>query len=98
MTNETRQTIGALISARQDCAFRRLQHNAEYVNLVSSQDRSEQLVEEYYQRFDKADRVFIRRHYEGEKFKESLELDEIYLQGLRDSFRLCAFFLGLQKL
>ncbi len=52
---------------------------------------NKQQVEALYHRFDKPDRLLIRRHYEGEEYRSNLQMDEIYKQGLRDCFQLCAF-------
>lgn len=95
MDNETLQAVNALIFTREDAAFDRLEKDAAYEAVCAQQDKTEKMVEEYYQRFEKSERIAIRRHYEEETRKQNLELKAVYIQGLRDCFQLCAFLSGV---
>lgn len=64
---------------------------------MQAAEKTEEMVEEFYQRFEKNEQITIRRHYEGETHRETFELKEVYLQGLRDCFKLCAFLNGTQS-
>ena len=94
MTNETRQMLRALIASREEFAWNNLKENSEYLEVCKEQDKSEKVVEELYQRFDKEDRITICRHYEGEIHKQNFEIKELYIQGLRDGFQLLTFLSG----
>ncbi len=50
-----------------------------------------QTQEELFQRFERDERISIHHHYEGETRKHGFEIDEVYLQGLRDSIKFLAF-------
>ena len=91
MTDEDRMIFKSLINKREEIACNRLKDNQQYLEVCKQQSKTEDMVEELYRRFEKEERIFIRRHYEGETHKQSLEIDEVYLQGLRDSFKLIAF-------
>ena len=87
----TRQALRSLIVSREELALKRLAENPDYLEICEKQKQSEGIIEELYQQFEKSDRITIRRHYEGEVHKKNLEYKEVYLQGLRDCFRLFTF-------
>lgn len=94
MTTETRQALGALFDSRDNLVWNRLKENPQYLELCRRQDESEKEVEELLHRFEKHDRITIRRHYEGEAEQESIASKELYVQGLRDCFKLITFLGG----
>ena len=91
MANMTRDALRSLIGSRVDIALERLEEKLEYLKICKKQEESGEIVEEFYQQFEKSDRITIRRHYESEVEKTNLEIKEVYLQGLRDCFKLFAF-------
>lgn len=94
MTSMTRDALRSLISAREEVAFNRLEQNPDYQEVCKQQEKSEEMVEGLYQRFEKSERIAIRRHYEGEVHKTNYEIKEAYLQGLCDCFRILGFLIG----
>lgn len=94
MDNMTRNAVRTLIGAREEISFQRLNDDLDYQEVCRQQEKSEEVVEELYQQFEKPDRLTIRRHYEGEVYKTSFQLKEAYIQGLRDCFSLVHFLSG----
>lgn len=86
--------LKTLVNMREEIAFKRLKDNTRYLEICVQQEKTEIMVEELLHRFEKDDRIFIRRHYEGETAKHGFELEAVYLQGMRDSAKVLAF-LGL---
>lgn len=87
--------IKSFMAERQEIAYKRLQGNRAYQDVFYKQDESEKIVEAlYHDRFTKEERIAIRRHYEGENEKEFYEMNEVYIQGFKDCFRLI-IFLGI---
>lgn len=91
MASAERKALQSLIDMRIEAAIRCLKGNPRYTEICAKQEETETKVEELYQRFRKEERIFIRRHYEGETIKGSLEFDEIYVQGLKDGIHLLKF-------
>ncbi len=91
MTEQTRLAFGTLLTSREETAYNRLKENPQFLEVCAQQAKSEEMVEELYQQFEKTYRIAIRRHYEGEVHKTNFEIKAVYLQGLRDCFKLLAF-------
>lgn len=91
MDRMTCDVLRSLIGARENFALTKLDNNLEYQSVCRNQGKSAETVEEQYQRFEKADRITIRRHYEGEIQKTNYQIKEAYIQGLRDCFCLISF-------
>lgn len=83
--------LKALVNMRDEIAFKRLKENTRYLEICAQQEKTEIMVEELLHCFEKDDRIFIRRHYEGETAKQGFELEAVYLQGMRDSAKVLAF-------
>lgn len=94
MTTKTRDALRSLIGAREDLALKELEQNLAYLSVCKEQKKTEEMVEELLLRFEKPDRMAIRRHYEGEVHKSNYELKAAYIQGLRDCFLLFGFLSG----
>jgi len=86
-----RKALQAFIDLRIDAAISRLRRNRRYVEICEKQEETGIRIEELYQRFEKEDRLFIRRYYEEETLKTGLEFDEIYFQGLKDGISVLKF-------
>lgn len=79
------------INMREEIAMNRLKNNLQYLEVYAQQEKTENMVEELFQRFERDERISIHRHYEGETRKHGFEMDEVYLQGLRDSIKFLVF-------
>ncbi|MCL2055136.1 MAG: hypothetical protein FWG90_11985 [Oscillospiraceae bacterium] len=92
MPEQKYDPIYELISERQDTALKRTLKNKEYVDLCNHQKSSEKSIENLYKKhLEKSEQIEIREHYEREIERRSYELNDIYLQGLRDAFKLLLF-------
>ena len=90
MTNTERQALREFIGSRQDIALNRLVDNTQYQEMCQRQGKTSADADNALEKLEKEDRITIRRHYEGEMERTSFELDEVYLQGLRDSVKILA--------
>jgi len=50
----------------------------QYLEVCTQQEKTENIVEELLQRFERDERISIHRHYEGETRKYGFEIDEVY--------------------
>jgi len=91
MTKQTLEAIRSLICSREELALNRLKNNSQYSSICEQQDNTQKIVEKLYEQFKEEERIAIRRHYEGENRKIAFEIYEIYMQGLRDCYRLITF-------
>jgi len=91
MTDSERRMLGSVIDSRLEIAMKRLEHNTEYLEQCLRQEKSGEAAEELLHKLAKEERIAVRRHYEGETAKTGLELNEAYIQGLRDSVKILAF-------
>lgn len=91
MTGAECKTYKEFVTARIEVALQRLHNNPMYMERRSKQNASEEVVENLFQKLNKEDRIAIRRHYEGETVRENFELDEAYLQGMRDCIQILSF-------
>lgn len=88
MTNSERKVLREFVAGRLSIMFNQLKDNTRYLEICEQQNKSEAEAEELLHKLEKAGRITIRRHYEGETAKSGIEIDEAYLQGLRDSVRI----------
>lgn len=88
MTNSEKKVLREFVSGRLSIMFHQLKDNTRYLEICEQQNKSEAEAEELLHKLEKADRITIRRHYEGETAKSGIEIDEAYLQGLRDSVKI----------
>ena len=91
MGDTERKVVQPFIDLRIDAAVSRLRGNFRYLEICRKQEETENKIEELYQRFEKDERLFIRRYYEDETLKTGLEFNEIYIQGLKDGIGLLRF-------
>ena len=91
MESAERKALQSITDLRIGIAVSRLKVNPQYAEICERQEKAEARVEELYQRFEKEERLFIRRYYEDETLKSSLEFDEIYFQGLKDGINVLKF-------
>lgn len=91
MTGAERKTYKEFVIARIEVALQRLHNNPMYMEWSRKQDASGEKVEKLLHKLSKKERIAIRRHYEGEIVRENFELDETYLQGMRDCVQIFSF-------
>lgn len=75
------------ISSRVELALERVSRKAKYMELCRKQREHEVTVGALLDKLDKGERIIIQRYYEGETAKEGYELDEAYIQGVKDGIR-----------
>jgi len=89
MVDDKWKSLTTLLFEREEIANKRLKDNSLYLELCECQEQTEEVVERmYHERFTHEERIIIRRHYEGETEKSSMEIHESYIQGLKDCFQL----------
>ena len=91
MIENERLMLNTFIDSRLEFALKRLDDNPAYQEQCRQQGESEEVAENILHKLEKHERIAVRRHYEGETAKVCFELDEAYLQGLRDCVKLFAF-------
>lgn len=88
MTNSERKILREFVSGRLDIMFDRLKDHTGYIEICERQKISDDVADMLLQKLEKDERITIRRHYEGEVIKTGIEIDEAYLQGLRDCVKI----------
>jgi len=91
MESAERKALQSITDFRIGVAIRRLKANPRYEEICGRLEKADTRVEELYQCFEKEELLFIRRYYEDETLKTSLEFDEIYFQGLKDAINILKF-------
>ena len=76
--------LGDFISSRVEVALERVSRNTKYQVLKEYQEKSEEEVDRLLERLEEDERRTIRRHYERDTTVVNYELEEAYLQGLKD--------------
>lgn len=91
MEGTKRKALQSFIDLRINAAVNHLRGNLRYLGICEKQEEAGSRIEELYQRFEKDERLFIRRYYEDGTMKTGLEFNEIYFQGLKDSIDILKF-------
>lgn len=82
-----------LITSRIDTALERVNRSdSEYITLCKQQEKDEKIVDMLLKKLDKEEQAVIRQYYDKEIEKENYELEETYMQGVKDGIW---FLLGL---
>jgi C-terminal processing protease CtpA/Prc len=85
-----------LITSRIDIALERVNRdNSEYIELCQQQEKDERIVDMLLKKLDKEEHDIVRQYYDKEIEKENYELEETYMQGVKDGIW---FLLGLEVL
>ena len=85
-----------LITSRIDAALERVNRdNSEYIELCQQQEKDERIVDMLLKKLDKEEQDIVRQYYDKEIEKENYELEETYMQGVKDGIW---FLLGLEVL
>ena len=91
MTGATQNPYHEFITERIEVALFRCRDNPAYIERCRQQDKSEEVVDSLLEKLKKKECMVIRRHYEGETVKQNFELDETYLQGMRDCIQILSY-------
>ena len=81
----------SFISSRVDLALERISRDPEYIELCGQQESSQETVDLLLEKLGVENALAIRRHYEMETTRQSYEIDEAYLQGLKDGMQFLAW-------
>ncbi len=85
-----------LITSRIDTALERVNRdNSEYIELCQQQEKDERIVDMLLKKLDKEEQDIVHQYYDKEIEKENYELEETYMQGVKDGIW---FLLGLEVL
>ncbi len=85
-----------LIASRIDVALERVNRdNSEYIELCQQQEKDESIVDMLLKKLDKEEQDIVHQYYDKEIEKENYELEETYMQGVKDGIW---FLLGLEVL
>jgi len=89
MTKEDNRIIQSLIAEREEVAYRRIKDDTYYQKICNRQKEDRKVVEELYNdRFTQEEQDTINDYHEGGNEKRSMEIDEVYIQGFKDCFKL----------
>ena len=88
MTNSERKILREFVGGRLGIMYDRLKDNTRYIEVCEQQKISDEVADALLHKLEKDERITVRRHYEGEVIKTGIEIDEAYLQGLRDSVKI----------
>lgn len=91
MTDIDRKMFKGVIDTRLNIAYGNFQNKPEYVECCEQQEKSQKVIDDILNKLDESDRLTVCYHYEGETARESIEIFEYYLQGLRDGVKLLIF-------
>lgn len=97
MTSMTREMLYTLLTSRIDLALDRTSENPEYLTVCKQQGKAKSEIDKLFERFSDDEKQTIQRYDEGETHKETFEIRETYLQGLRDGFKILAFMGDLKS-
>lgn len=76
-----------LITSRVEISLERISRDPEYQELKQSQKKSEKQVDKLLEKLEEGGRSAIQQHYDRQTLVENYELEEAYMQGLRDGIR-----------
>lgn len=89
--NEAKECWKSFISSRIELALERISRkNPEYIKLCEQQDKSQETVDALLEKLGEKDVMTVRRHYEMETMRQSFEIDEAYMQGVKDGIQFLA--------
>lgn len=89
----SRDSWKSLITSRIDAALECVNRsNSEYIELCQQQEKDESIVDMLLKKLDKEEQDIVRQYYDKEIEKENYELEETYMQGVKDGIW---FLLGL---
>lgn len=96
MTSMTREMLFSIITSRIDMALDRVSENTEYLEVCKRQGKAKNEIDRLFERFDMEEKAVILNYDEGETYKETFEIREVYQQGMRDCFKILAILCDLQ--
>ena len=84
---EAKECWKSFISSRVELALESISRNPEYIELCRQQDKEQEIVDSLLEKLGDENALMIRRHYEMENMRQSYEIDEAYMQGIKDAIR-----------
>ena len=96
MTSMTREMLLTIMTSRIDKALDRVSENSEYLTVCKKQGKAKPEIDKLFERFSQEEKAFIESYNEGETHKETFEIREAYLQGMRDCFTILSILSDLQ--
>lgn len=84
---ETRECWKSFIASRIEIALERISRNQEYIKLCEQQDDNQENVESLLEKLGVENALTVKRYYEMENMRQSYEIDEAYMQGVRDGLQ-----------
>lgn len=97
MTSMTRDALNNLLTSRIDYAFDRVAEKIEYLTACKQQGKIKDEIDKLFKRFSEDEQTVIQQFEEGKTQKGTFEIQEVYLQGLRDGFKIIAFLGDFQS-
>lgn len=89
---ENARTCGkALLTSRIEMSLERAQKDPQYKELCYKWETEEKDIEQILKKLNRKERIVIRRHQEELITKENYELEEVYMQGMKDCIQLLSY-------
>ena len=90
---EYSEKMQEIIDERQEIAFSRIKNDPFYKEVCFKQKESREKVDEILKKWlDEKEYDLLTEHQEGESFKNALESNEVYHQGMRGALGLSMIF------
>lgn len=91
MMGTEKRTYKDFVIARIEITLLQFRNNQAYIERCRLQEKNEERIDKLLHKLNKRGRIPIRRYYEGETVKRNFELNETYLQGIRDFAQIFSF-------
>lgn len=98
LSDMERNAYKMFITSRIEVSLQQLKNNPEYQEYCRQQGASGDVVEELLCKLNEDDRLTIQRHYEGQTVKENYELDNAYIQGVKDCIHALSYLGAFQMM
>ena len=98
MNDQLFMSLRGLMLQRENDALTRLKENEDYQQALKNLSEHEKKLLPLFEDFSEEERVALRRYSDLENAQQTYELDAVYLQGLRDGARICAYLTGFDAL
>lgn len=91
MSSLEHRSIGAFINSRIEIALKRVHESPQFLEYIRKHGEDGLVVDKLLQRLKDDERVIISHYNEDEMTRENFELNEAYLQGLKDCIHALTF-------
>ena len=93
MTDNEYRFMREIIGSRTELAVLNLRDsNPRYKEVHEAQEKNWESIKSILSKLEREDHLAVTRYYEDEVHKSCFELDEAYLQGVKDCPRVLRFF------